>query len=60
ISSVIEYTFPNFNRWNWKSFIGYDNFFTLHQVGFEFLYCLSWLLVLLTLTVLIFRRKEFV
>jgi ABC-type transport system involved in multi-copper enzyme maturation permease subunit len=58
--TVVKYVFPNFNRWNWKSQIGLGESVIPNQIGLDSLYFLAWMLVLLSSTIIIFRRKELV
>lgn len=59
-SKIVSWTFPNLERFNWRDWVTYKTEIAWNVVGWATLNALGWILVLISVTNLVFRRKDFV
>lgn len=57
---IITEAVPNLEKFNWRSAPIYDTIVPSTDIVYALCYGLGWIIVLLTLTALIFRRRDFV
>jgi ABC-type transport system involved in multi-copper enzyme maturation permease subunit len=60
LAFVISRVVPDFERFNWRSAPVYGLSVPCADVGFALVYAAGWIIVLLTATSIIFRRRDFV
>ncbi len=57
--SVIKYLIPNFEKFNWRSLVIYNDSVSAGEVFWASTYAVSWFCILILITTLIIRRKDF-
>lgn len=57
--NVIQYFIPNFERFNWRSLVIYDEAISIKELFWASSYAISWFCILILITALIIRRKDF-
>lgn len=57
---IVSYVFPNLERYNWRALVTYHSEIPWDVVGASSLNACGWLIVLMSATHFIFRRKDFV
>lgn len=57
---IISYIFPNLERFNWRGLVTYHTEIPWDAVGSATLNAAGWLIVIMSVTHIIFRRKDFV
>jgi Cu-processing system permease protein len=60
IAAVLHWLLPDFEKFNWRSAPIYSLQVPAADIGFATLYALAWVVILMGLTSLIFRRRDFV
>ena len=60
LAGVIAEIVPNLERFNWRSAPIYGDAISSQEVMMASLYCGGWVLILITATAVIFRRRDFV
>lgn len=60
VGTLIGYVIPNLEKFNWRAAPVYGVTVPLQEVGMATLSMVGWVLVLVSATVLIFRRRDFV
>ncbi|MCB0362470.1 MAG: ABC transporter permease [Bdellovibrionales bacterium] len=58
-SEVIAFLLPNLEKFNWRSAVSYHERVGAIEVGAALGYSVAWFVILITLTSLILRRKDF-
>lgn len=59
VSQMINWTLPNLEKFNWRSLPVYDMTITSGEFLNATLYAAMWVLLLISLTSIVFRRKDF-
>ena len=59
-ATLIQKVLPDLERFNWRAAPIYNAEIPLHDLAFSSLYALGWVIFLMTVTSLIFRRRDFV
>lgn len=57
---VVSRIFPNFERFNWRSLVTYNSEVPWESIGWATVYAAGWIIVLMSVTHILFRRKDFV
>lgn len=60
IFSIFNYLFPQFYKFNWKSYGYLKAVLNPADVGWAFLHCLGWIVLSVYLASMLFRKKEIV
>jgi ABC-type transport system involved in multi-copper enzyme maturation permease subunit len=60
VGGAISQVVPNLERFNWRSAPIYDVQVPFNEILASAGYCLGWTVFLVSLTALIFRRRDFV
>lgn len=60
LSWAISFVLPNLERLNWKSSVTYGDLIPLNVLGSAMGYAICWILILVSVAGLLFRRKDFV
>lgn len=58
--TLIARGLPNLERFNWRSLVVYQDPIPVHDVQMSILYAITWMVLLISMTIFIFRRKDFV
>lgn len=57
--TIVKYIVPNFERFNWRSLVIYNEQITFGELFWASSYAVGWFFVLILITALIIRRKDF-
>ena len=57
-ANVLRFTFPNFSRFDWKSTLLTEEVLMFSDVGLSFVYCISWVVMLVCLATILFGEKD--
>lgn len=60
VAELVQYLMPNFEKLNWRSAPIYQDVISIREFVMVSGYTLGWILVILTITSWLFRRKDFV
>ena len=59
-SEYVVQVFPNFEKFNWRPHVVYQEMLPIEEVFFYSFYAFSWIALLLTVAIQVFNRKDFV
>jgi len=60
VMKVVSQIVPNLEMYNWRAAPIYGSVVPMHDVAMATLHCLGWILILMTGTTVVFRRRDFV
>lgn len=58
-SQIVINTFPNLEKFNWRSLIIYNESVSFSEVALSSLYSVAWFILLITIAALVIRKKDF-
>lgn len=60
VMKIVSQIVPNLEMYNWRAAPIYGSVVPMHDVAMATLHCLGWILILMTGTTVVFRRRDFV
>jgi Cu-processing system permease protein len=60
VMEIVSEIVPNLEKFNWRSAPIYGQTISAQEIGVASLYCVGWVLFLMTCTTIFFRRRDFV
>jgi ABC-type transport system involved in multi-copper enzyme maturation permease subunit len=60
VVKILNWCLPDFERFNWRAAPIYDSAIAVNEIVFASIYAYGWVIFLMTLTIVLFRRRDFV
>jgi hypothetical protein len=60
ISTLVRAVIPDLERFNWRALVTYGDFISFNAWSMALINCLCWLVVLVSISAMVFNKRDFV